>query len=99
MDPAAPDATQFPGWPRTAGRSEMDGREPVAYLPALRFEEPGGAVVTVTRTDTGEVLYTVRPPGETFAPPIYDRAGRYEATVDPPGAAAVGGLPRAAAGR
>ena len=93
VDPTAADAGQFPGWPRTANRSEMDGRTPAAYLPELTFAEAGAAVVTVTRKDTGEVLYTVRPSGTTFRPPIYDAAGDYEVTVDPPGAAAVEGLP------
>ena len=99
VDPTDENAEQFPGWPRTAKRSEMDGREPVASLPELKFAEPGSAVVTVTRKETGEVLYTVRPTGTTFAPPIYDAAGKYEVTVDPPGAAAVEGLPEKGAGR
>ena len=86
VDPTAENAEQFRGWPRTAARSEMDGREPVRFLPELTFAEPGSAVVTVTREETGEVLYTVRPAGATFRPPVFIDGGEYEVTVDPPGA-------------
>ena len=86
VDPTAADAAQFRGWPRTAARSEMDGREPAAFLPAVKIAEPGSVVVTVTREDTGETLYTVRPPGGSFRPPIYDAGGDYEVTLDPPAA-------------
>ena len=86
VDPTVPDAEQFRGWPRTARRSEMDGREPARYLPELTLAEPGSAVVTVTRADTGETLYTVRPAGTTFRPPVFEEAGDYEVTVAPPGA-------------
>ena len=86
VDPTAANAEQFRGWPRTATRSEMDGREPVRFLPELQFAESGSAVVTVTRKGTGEALYTVRPAGSTFRPPVFEEGGEYEVTVEPPGA-------------
>ncbi len=86
VDPTAPNARQFPGWPRSAPRSAMDGRKPVATLPALSFATPGDSVVSVARTDVNppEVLYTLRPSTSSFRPPVYARDGVYTVTVTGP---------------
>ena len=86
VDPTAENARQYRGWPRSATRSQMDGREPVAHLPAVTFETPGEAVVTVVRTDVDppETLYTLRPTGPTFRPPVFAADGEYRVTIAGP---------------
>lgn len=72
------DKAQFPGWPVTIAMPANDGRKPVGYLPELRFRGigPEGAVVQVLSEESGEVLYTIRTPGERFLPRVY-ADGRY----------------------
>lgn len=64
------DAAQFPGWPVEISMSQNDGRKEFGRLPELRFTN-GSAVVQVVSEADGEVLYTVRPTGQAFRPPVY----------------------------
>ena len=95
VDPTAANARQYRGWPRSATRSEMDGREPAAHLPPITFATPGEAVVTVTRTDVDppETLYTLRPTGPTYRPPVYAADGEYRVTIAGPRGAGPDGKP------
>jgi len=70
VDINAEDAEQYPGWPISFLASENDGREPVGYLEVvdLPYEE---AVVELTNEATGELVYSYRVEGPTFAAPVY----------------------------
>ena len=83
VDPTAGDAAQFAGWPRSAARSAMDGRVPAGRLPALDYDPAAPPAVTVTNAATGEVLYTVRPAGPAFRPPVYDAKAPHTVTLTP----------------
>ena len=67
VDITAADAEQYPGWPRTI--SQFDNYNPPSWkkLGELTFdvEDP---VVQLVDIDSGEILYTVRVNGNTFAP-------------------------------
>jgi hypothetical protein len=66
---------QFPGWPLTILADDNDGRTPVGWLAELRFKGAGARnpVVQVIEDATGEILYTVRVPGDRFRPRVYRR--------------------------
>ena len=63
--------TQYPGWPMTVAMEDNDGRKPVAWLPELVFKGATSPVVQVVEERSGEILYTVRVPGERFRPRVY----------------------------
>ena len=97
------DAAQFPGWPITVHIEENDGRKPTAWLPELVFEGAASPVVQVIEEATGEMLYTVRAPGDRFQPRVY-AAGKYTIKVgrDKPDGETLTGIEattKAAAGR
>lgn len=85
------DSAQFPGWPITIAMADNDGRDPIGWLPELRFAAET-AVVQVVAEATGEVLYTVRV-ASGFRPPVY-AAGEYTIRygADRPEAVAASGL-------
>jgi hypothetical protein len=62
---------QFPGWPISFAMEENDGRTPAGWLPELHFKGMSSPVVQVIEDATGEILYTVRVPGERFRPRVY----------------------------
>ena len=64
---------QFPGWPITVNVDDNDGRQPVAWLPELIFENDARPVVQVIVDVTGEVLYTLRVQGSRFQPPVFSQ--------------------------
>jgi hypothetical protein len=68
--PRFSDGTQFPGWPITVRADDNDGRQPIAWLPALEVEGTDRPVVQVADA-SGDILYTVRAPGRRFQPPVY----------------------------
>ncbi|MGI9471534.1 MAG: hypothetical protein ACR2NZ_08390 [Rubripirellula sp.] len=70
------DDVQFAGWPVTIKTHENDGRQPVGYLPELRFESERPPVVQVVDESSDEVVYTIRAYGDRFRPPVYS-AGTY----------------------
>lgn len=95
VDPSAPSAAPYFGWPITVPLEAGDGRPVVARLPELALPGPGSFVVQVEREVgdgglPGEVLYTRRVRGPTFAPPVFTRGGRYTVRADPVGPAAGG---------
>ena len=70
-DPQAGPDGQFPGWPITVAMRDNDGRKPAGYLPTLVFQGAADPVVQVIEDATGEILYTVRVPGDRFQPHVY----------------------------
>lgn len=74
------DKAQFPGWPITVDMAANDGREPVAWLPELRFEGGVNPVVQVVDQQSGDMLYTIRVAGDRFQPPVY-ASGKYTVRV------------------
>lgn len=76
------DGAQYPGWPITVAMDENDGRKPAGWLPEVIFQGPPNPVVQVVEESSGEVMYTVRVPGDRFRARVYSlgrhsiRAGR-----------------------
>lgn len=71
---------QFPGWPITVRNDDNDGRQPVAWLPALTVEGAAHPVVEVVSEASGEVLYCLRQRGSTFPLPVFAE-GSYRVRV------------------
>lgn len=87
-DPNAAGAAPYSGWPITFALADGDGRKVVGRLPELQLG--GEWVVQVEREvgdggRPGELLYTRRVAGPTFAPPVYSDGARYTVRVDPLG--------------
>ena len=74
------DAAQFPGWPITVNMSDNDGRQVWGYLPELKIKGIKRPVIRITNMDTGQVLYTIRAPSNSFRPAVYS-PGRYQAEI------------------
>jgi hypothetical protein len=66
----AGDEAQYPGWPIEFNASENDGRVPVGHLQAVDLPYDN-AVVELTNEATGELIYSHRVKGGTFAAPVY----------------------------
>jgi len=71
---------QFPGWPITVAVSDYDGRQPVGFLPELRFSGNVDRVVQVIDEATNEIVYTKRIVESRFQPPIFAE-GNYTVKV------------------
>lgn len=74
------DTEQFPGWPVTIQIRDNDGRVPKGWLPELNVTGCEKPVVQVVRSDTGEVLYTVRCASSKFRAPVYSE-GEFEVRI------------------
>lgn len=90
VDPTAPSAQPYAGWPITIPLEAGDGRPVAARLPEVVLEGARSFVVQVEREvgdggRLGEVLYTRRVAGATFAPPVFAGGGRYTVRADPVG--------------
>ena len=82
-DAKAGKKAQFPGWPITVHIDANDGRRPVAWLSKLRFgSEVKNPVVQVISDQSGEILYTIRVPGNRFQPSVF-APGRYTVIAGP----------------
>ena len=57
-----------------------DGRKVAGHLPELIFTGAANPVVQVIEEATGEILYTVRVPGDRFQPRVY-AAGKYTVKI------------------
>lgn len=92
-DVEAGDRAQFPGWPITVAMADNDGRQPVAWLPELVFENAANPVVQIIRESDGDILYTIRISGDRFQPAVY-APGQYTIRVghDRPDGPALHGL-------
>jgi hypothetical protein len=81
-DPSAGDAP-YPGWPVEFDQLDGYGGTPAGWLPELRISGQEAPVVRIIAESTGDVLYTLRIPGNTFAAPVFG-PGKYIALVGEP---------------
>ena len=72
VDASDEDSAQYPGWPVSFFASENDGRKPVGYLQevALPYDN---TVVELTNEATGELVYSHRVGGASFAAPVFSK--------------------------
>jgi len=84
VDPSAPDAEQYPGWPVALNQLENYSREPVGFLPRIAVEGLEDPVIQVIREDTGEIVYTLRILGQTIQPRVYSLETTYTLVVGDP---------------
>jgi hypothetical protein len=75
---------QYPGWPVVCNQLENYSREPAGYLPRIAVEGMETPVIQVIREDTGEVVYTLRIPGQTIQPRVYSLETTYTLIVGDP---------------
>jgi len=85
VDPSAPDARQYYGWPITVDQVGNYGREPAAYLPELRVQGIPEPVIQVVNEITGEIVYTYRAIAPDYLPPVFDADASYTVRVGEPG--------------
>ncbi len=84
VDPAAPGATTYADWPITFNQSEGDGRAATSYLVTLEYQEGMAPAIEVTDVTLSEHVYTIRPNGTSYQPPIYDTAHDYQMVITYP---------------
>jgi len=70
-DVASGEAKQFPGWPITIDQRDNYARPAYSHLPTRKLTAPGETTITVIDEGTGEVVYTLRPHGAEFSPPVF----------------------------
>ena len=83
VDPSAPDAVQYPGWPITIHQRDNYGRVAAGYLPEIDVQGLQTPVIRVVADDTGEVAYALRIPGSRFRPWVFGQ-GTYTVEVGDP---------------
>jgi hypothetical protein len=79
-DPTQPDS-HFPGWPITIKMLDNYARKPAAYLPTIKIQGTQNPVVQVINNGTKEIEYTLRIPGDTFRPMVFDAEASYTVKV------------------
>ncbi|MGY8777395.1 MAG: alkaline phosphatase D family protein [Longimicrobiales bacterium] len=73
VDPRAPGAQQYDGWPMTVSRDSGDGRRPAGTLPTVRVRGVEDPVVEV-RSVSGALIYARRIRGTEFTLPVFEAA-------------------------
>lgn len=81
VDVSAPDARQYPGWPKTIRQDENYDRKPFGYLPEVTYPEGSDPVLEVIEEATGEFMYALRVTGSSYRPKVF-APGRYTVTLD-----------------
>ena len=71
IDPSAPNAKQFEGWPITLKQTDNGYPQEGLQLPAIEGLTTEGAVVQVVNQATGDIEYTLRFIGSTIIPKVY----------------------------
>lgn len=74
------DAKQFAGFPVTVNQLDNYAREAKAWLPTLKFTNARDPIVQIVSEATGEIVYTLRIKGDTFAPQVF-APGKYKIRV------------------
>jgi alkaline phosphatase D len=81
-DPEFPQSgSQFPDWPVTINQTDNDGRMPTGFLPVLDTLSEKTPVVSVYDETTGELVYSMRFPGNLVRPPVYDNVPTYRVDI------------------
>jgi hypothetical protein len=83
VDPSAPRAEQYPGWPITIDQRDGYGRVPLGYLPPISVEGLQSPVIRVIAETTGEIVYALRVSGARFRPWVYESGAHTVEVGDP----------------
>lgn len=80
VDISAPDARQYPGWPRTLKMEDNYGRTPAAWLPLVQVSGLQNPVLQVIEESSNEIVYTLRINGTQYRPKVF-KQGAYTIRV------------------
>jgi hypothetical protein len=83
VDPSAPGAGQFAGWPVEFNQIDNYGGE-VGHLPTINVRGLSDPVIQLIDEESGDVIYTIRIAGAAFRPKVFDAAARYTVIVSEP---------------
>jgi len=78
------DEQQYKGWPKTIGMLDNYGRKPVAWLPKIEVSGFDKPVLQVINQQYGDIVYTLRLPGNSFQPWVFHE-GHYTLRIGQPG--------------
>jgi hypothetical protein len=81
-DPAEA-GTQFPTWPVTVAQTDSYGGRRAGLLPKLEVSGADKPVIQVVSEKDGKVVYTLRAPGSSWQPFVFE-AGKYTVRVSDP---------------
>lgn len=84
-DPTDAENGMFTGWPRTISMLDNYSRTVRSWLP--NYQVSGlehNPVFQVTDETSGEIIYTVRVPGNTYQPGVFDYSGTYTIKIGDP---------------
>jgi len=84
VDITAPNAEQYPGWPRTIKQEDNYGRKAVAYLPTIQVRGMKNPVVQVIDESNQKIVYTLRINGTSYRPKVF-KTGMYTVKIGEPG--------------
>lgn len=84
-DPSDPDHGIFPGWPKTVSILDNYDRPVRSWLPNYQVSGLSNKpVFQVIDEANGEILYTVRVPGDVYQPGVFDYSGSYTIRIGDP---------------
>ncbi len=72
---------QFPDWPVTINQTDNDGRTPTGFLPLIETLSEKTPVVSVYDEATGNLVYSMRFPGNLVRPPVYGNNRTYRVEI------------------
>jgi alkaline phosphatase D len=75
---------QFDGWPVYLEYSDLDGREPVAWLPDIEITGKQGAVIKIINQTSGELEKSTRVNDTRYSPGIFDPESLYTLRIGVP---------------
>ncbi len=85
VDPAEPEEGLFPGWPKTISILDNYNRPVRSWLP--NYEVKGlehHPLFQIIDEASGEIIYTVRVPGNSFQPGVFTYGGDYTVKIGDP---------------
>ena len=75
---------QFPGWPVKLRLADLDGRQPVAWLPDLKIEGISDPIVQIIDQESQEIIKVTRAFKGMYRPGVYDMEKTYILRVGEP---------------
>ena len=84
VDPSVEGAQPYADWPIEFNQEDGDGRTPESYLVTLEYPEGLAPAISVTDAVSREHIYTIRPSGTSYQPPVYDASRDYEMSLTYP---------------